>query len=94
MVSAAALTLRGYAEAVSTWFGKKAALRFLPWDEWRNTVSKEEAAATWDHIAHFPNCGIARKRNDSWIISRGTAHWKLSYELIVLADRAVRSLKL
>ena len=60
VVSAAALTLRGYAEAVSTWFGKKAGLRFLPWDEWRKTVSKEEAAATWDHIAHCPNCSIAK----------------------------------
>ena len=62
MVSAAALTLRGYAESVSAWFGKKAGLRFLPWDEWRKTVSKEEAEATWDHIAHSPNCSIAKAR--------------------------------
>jgi nucleoside-diphosphate-sugar epimerase len=60
VVSAAALTLRGYAEAVSAWFGRKPALRFSPWDEWCRTVSKEEAAATWDHIAHSPNCSIAK----------------------------------
>jgi len=60
VVSPAALTLRGYAEAVSAWFGKKAGLRFLSWDEWRKTVSKEDAAATWDHIAHCPNCSIAK----------------------------------
>ena len=60
VVSAAALTLRGYAEAVSAWFGKKASLGFLSWDEWRKTVSKEDAAATWDHIAHCPNCSIAK----------------------------------
>jgi nucleoside-diphosphate-sugar epimerase len=62
VVSPAALTLRGYAEAVSAWFGEKAKLRFLSWDEWQNTVSKEEAAATWDHIAHCPNCSIEKAR--------------------------------
>jgi nucleoside-diphosphate-sugar epimerase len=60
VVAHKALTLRGYAEAVSEWFGKKASLRFLPWDRWRETVSKEDAAATWDHIAHSPNCSIAK----------------------------------
>jgi nucleoside-diphosphate-sugar epimerase len=62
VVSPAALTLRGYAEAVSAWFGGKARLRFLSWDEWKGTVSKEEAAATWDHIAHSPNCSIEKAR--------------------------------
>jgi len=62
VVSPAALTLRGYAEAVSAWFGEKARLRFLSWDEWKGTVSKEDAAATWDHIAHCPNCSIAKAR--------------------------------
>jgi nucleoside-diphosphate-sugar epimerase len=61
-VSPAALTLRGYAEAVFSWFGNKAKLRFLSWDEWRNTVSQEEAAATWEHIARSPNCSIAKAR--------------------------------
>jgi nucleoside-diphosphate-sugar epimerase len=62
VVSPAALTLRGYAEAVSAWFGQKANLQFLSWDKWQSTVSKEEAAATWDHIAHSPNCSIAKAR--------------------------------
>jgi nucleoside-diphosphate-sugar epimerase len=60
VVSPAALTLRGYAEAVAGWFGQPARLRFLPWEVWRTTVSAEEAAATWDHIAHSPNCSIAK----------------------------------
>jgi nucleoside-diphosphate-sugar epimerase len=62
VVSPAALTLRGYAEAVSAWFGAKGKFRFLSWDEWQNTVSKEEAAATWDHIAHSPSCSIEKAR--------------------------------
>ena len=62
IVSDAALTLRGYAEAIASWFGQKPALRFAPWDEWEGTVSKDEASATWDHIAHSPNCSIAKAR--------------------------------
>lgn len=57
-VSPAALTLRGYAEAMAAWFGKMPQLQFLPWEEWRKTVSNEEAQAAWDHIAHSPCCSI------------------------------------
>jgi nucleoside-diphosphate-sugar epimerase len=60
VVSPAALTLRGYAEGMATWFGPPARLRFLPWEEWRTTVTADEAQATWDHIAHSPNCSIAK----------------------------------
>jgi len=62
VVSPAALTLRGYAESMAAWFGREARLRFLPWDEWKKTVSGEEAACTWDHIAHSPNASIAKAR--------------------------------
>jgi nucleoside-diphosphate-sugar epimerase len=58
VVSPAALTLRGYAEAVATRFGRAARLRFVAWKEWRKGVSERDAAATWDHIAHSPNCSI------------------------------------
>lgn len=60
IVSPAALTLRGYAEAMAGWFGQPANLRYLPWEEWRNTVSAQESSAAWDHIAHSPNCSIAK----------------------------------
>ena len=62
VVSEKALTLRGYATAMATWFGKEAKLGFLPWEEWKNTVSPEEADATWDHIAHSPNCSIKKAK--------------------------------
>lgn len=61
-VSPAAVTLRGYAEAVASWFGKKAQLEFLPWDEWCKTVSPKEADATRDHISRSPNASIAKAR--------------------------------
>jgi nucleoside-diphosphate-sugar epimerase len=60
--SPAAMTLRGYAEAVAAHFDQPARLSFLPWDDWRETVTEAEAAAAWDHIAHSPNCSIAKAR--------------------------------
>jgi nucleoside-diphosphate-sugar epimerase len=62
VVSSAALTLRGYAERVSAWFGHTAQLQFLPWEEWRQKATARDAAVTWDHIAHSPNCSIAKAR--------------------------------
>ncbi|PDO09950.1 MAG: epimerase [Candidatus Reconcilbacillus cellulovorans] len=62
VVSPAALTLRGYAEQVAGWFGQTARLEFAPWDVWKTTVSPQDAEATWDHIAHSPNCSIAKAK--------------------------------
>jgi len=62
VVSGAALTLRGYAESMAQWFGCEANLRWAGWDEWRHTVTEREAAITWDHIAHSPNCSIEKAR--------------------------------
>lgn len=59
-VSPAALTLRGYAESMADWFGEPADLEFLPWEQWKAGVPAEDAAATWDHIAHSPNGSIAK----------------------------------
>jgi nucleoside-diphosphate-sugar epimerase len=62
VVSPAALTLRGYAEAVAGWYGQDANLTFLPWEQWRDTVDPEAARLTYDHIAHSPNSDIAKAR--------------------------------
>lgn len=62
VVSPQAITLRGYAEAIARWFGKEANLGFLPWQEWKSTVSEGDAEATWDHIAHSPNCSIDKAK--------------------------------
>lgn len=60
VVSPAAITLRGYAESMADWFGEPARIQYLPWDEWCKTVTQQDAQATWDHIAHSPNCSIAK----------------------------------
>lgn len=55
-VSPAAVTLRGYAEAVAGWFGKQANLAFLPLEAWQATVAEKDASATVGHLEHSPNC--------------------------------------
>jgi nucleoside-diphosphate-sugar epimerase len=62
VVSPAALTLRGYAEAVFAWFGHEPRLRYLPFDEWRAGMRAEDAAQTLEHIGRSPNCSIAKAR--------------------------------
>jgi len=62
IVSEQALTLRGYAEAMAAWYGKAAKLKFLPFEEWKMSVTEQEAEATWDHIAHSPNCSITKAK--------------------------------
>jgi nucleoside-diphosphate-sugar epimerase len=62
IVSEAAVTQRGYAEAVASWFGKEARLSFLPWEEWRRTVTEQETFQTWRHITHSSHCSIAKAR--------------------------------
>ena len=62
-VSPAAVSLRGYAEAMAAWFGKEAKLKFLPWPEWKAAqASEEEAKATWEHIARSPSSSIEKAR--------------------------------
>jgi nucleoside-diphosphate-sugar epimerase len=63
VVSPAALTLRGYAEAMARWFGREPSLRFLPWNEWRETVSEKDAGITLDHIQRSSNCSIEKARS-------------------------------
>jgi nucleoside-diphosphate-sugar epimerase len=61
-VSPAALTLRGYAEAMYAWFGQEPKLKFLGWDQWKTTLPEAEAQATWEHISRSPNASIAKAR--------------------------------
>jgi len=62
IVSDQALTLLSYATAMANWFGKEAKLGFLPWEKWKNTVNEDEAAVSWNHIAHSSNCSIEKAR--------------------------------
>lgn len=61
-VSAAALTLRGYAEAMYRWFGHEPRLSFAGFEEWAKSQDADEATATWEHIFRSPNCSIEKGR--------------------------------
>ncbi len=62
VVSPAAISLRDYATSVAGWFEQPARLRFLPFDEWRATVTEAEASATWEHIERSPDCSTQKAR--------------------------------
>lgn len=63
IAAAEPITMRRYAEAAAAWFGRKANLDFLPWDEWRKTVGEKDAAISRDHILHSPHASIDKARN-------------------------------
>ena len=61
-VSDAALTLRGYAEAMYRWFGHQPKLAFADYADWAKAQVPQEAKATWEHVARSPNCSIDKGR--------------------------------
>lgn len=63
VAAAEPVTMRAYAEAAAGWFGKAARLEFLPWEEWRRTVSERDAAITHDHLVHSPHASIQKARD-------------------------------
>lgn len=87
--SPAALTLRGYAETVASWYGEQANLAFAGWDEWRTTVSDEDARISWDHIAHSPNCSIDKAHRLLDYTPRYSSLQAIREALESLADRDV-----
>jgi nucleoside-diphosphate-sugar epimerase len=91
VVSPAALTLRGYAESVAGWFGCEARLSFLPWDQWHASVAEEEAAQTWDHIAHSPNCSIEKARRRLGYVPRYSSLQAVHESVMALVERRIIS---
>jgi nucleoside-diphosphate-sugar epimerase len=59
-VSAQALNLRGYAEAMFRWFGHEPAITYQPFEQWQAGQRPEEAAATWEHISRSPAHSIEK----------------------------------
>jgi nucleoside-diphosphate-sugar epimerase len=59
-VSPQALTLRGFADAAYRWFDQSPAVELVPWETLKAQVSEHDAAFIWDHIAHSPNCSMAK----------------------------------
>jgi len=62
ILSERALTWRGYAEALAAWYGKPANVKFVPFDEFKETVSAENAKNSWKHLVHSSNGSIEKAR--------------------------------
>lgn len=62
VTSERAVTLRGYAEAISEFFGQPSRLCLLAWERWCDTTTEAAAGMTWDHIAHSPSVSIDKAR--------------------------------
>jgi nucleoside-diphosphate-sugar epimerase len=60
VVSANAITLRGFAEKVAGWFGRAARLTFQPWDSWAAGWGPVDAQATWEHVSRSPSASIEK----------------------------------
>lgn len=58
--SSRAVTLRGYAEEVASWYGKEANLTFLPFPEYASKVTEREAAQTLEHISRSPAASLEK----------------------------------
>ncbi len=61
-VSAQALTLRGYAEAMYHWFKQKPRLSFAPFDQWKLSLEKRDAESSWGHIMRSSCVSIEKSR--------------------------------
>lgn len=87
VVSPAAVTTRGYAEAVADFFGAEPDLTFLPWEEYREAVGEDSAEVTWDHVARSPNCSIEKARRHLDYEPRYSSLEAIRESLRWLADR-------
>jgi len=73
VVAAQAVTLTGLATAIARWFGQEPRLAYLPFREWAETVSPDQAAATIDHIGRSPVMSIAKAQRVLGYAPRHTA---------------------
>jgi nucleoside-diphosphate-sugar epimerase len=62
LLSEKAMTWRGYAEAIAQWYGQRANLRFVSWEEFRQSCSDEDAHCSWDHLMHSSSGSIEKAR--------------------------------
>jgi nucleoside-diphosphate-sugar epimerase len=62
-VSAQALTLRGYAEAMYRWFGQEPRLSFEPLDQWKLRLKESDAHSSWGHIMRSSCVSIEKSRH-------------------------------
>jgi nucleoside-diphosphate-sugar epimerase len=63
VVAEQAMTCRGLAEGVASWFGREAVLDLVEWDEFERRVTADHAAVTRDHVDRSITASIERARS-------------------------------
>jgi nucleoside-diphosphate-sugar epimerase len=63
VVAEQAMTLRGLAGDVATWFGRKPVLEFVDWADFERLAGPEHAQTTREHTARSITASIARARD-------------------------------
>ena len=61
-VSDRALTLRGFAESAASWFGMPADLRFVPFEQFTESLPEQFRQAAFEHIARSHSVSIEKAR--------------------------------
>lgn len=91
-VSTGAVTLRGYAKAVASWFGKEANLVFKPFDEFRHDVTETDADSTYNHILRSGNHSMEKAKRllgftpgySSFEAVKESLNWMISHGVVEL----------
>lgn len=82
IASKQAITLKEYANEMARWFGQEANIGFLPWEEWKKTVTESDAELTWNHIAHSTNGSVVKAKK--------LLNYKPSYSSIQAVQEAIK----
>ena len=77
-------------------FGQPSRLRFVSWEQWRETTTGSAAELTFDHIAHSPSVSIDKARRlldyepqyTSLEAISQSLEWLISNRKLVLAQGA------
>jgi nucleoside-diphosphate-sugar epimerase len=91
-VSTGAVTLRGYAKEVASWFGKEAYLIFKPFDEFKNDVTETDANSTYNHILRSANHSMEKAKRllgftpsySSFEAVKESLDWMISHGVVEL----------
>lgn len=62
VVAPSALNVRGYARIAASWFGQKAELRTVTWDEFRDGTDEDSSRTSWEHLWRDHYCSIEKAR--------------------------------
>ena len=62
VVAEQAMTTRGLAEGVAAWWGRRADIEFVGWEEYERRVGAEHAQATREHVGRSITASIDRAK--------------------------------